>query len=332
MEGIAPRTVTPFLVATWLCLTAAPSRPAGEGANERGARIEFQRDDHQGRMQVLIDGREAFGYCYGGAVDLPHYFPVRSPSGKLLTIEQTEPYPHHRSVWFADTVRLEGRRRASFYNALYTRVTRDDPTSPFRDRIRHVEFLPATAEGGQAKIGMRLLWEMDLNVPVLDELRRMQIVALGQGEYFVDIMFTLTASYGDVAFESDAVHYAWPFVRMSPEFSVSQGGTITDSEGRTNQAQTNGQIARWVDDSNTVEGVTEGLAVFSHSDNDHPHRWLTRDYGTFGPRRSDDKSGKPFTLKRGESLVQRVGLLVHRGDVKGGRVAERYEQYIDGKL
>jgi hypothetical protein len=59
---------------------------------------------------------------------------------------------------------------------------------------------------------------------------------------------------------------------------------------------------------------------------------LTRDYGCFGPRRADARSGKKFTLKKGESLRQRVGVLVHRGDVKSGRVAERYSQYIEGKL
>jgi hypothetical protein len=58
-----------------------------------------------------------------------------------------------------------------------------------------------------------------------------------------------------------------------------------------------------------------------------PPAWLTRDYGTFGPRREAARNGKPFTLKKGESLSQRVALLIHRGDVKAGKVAERYEQY-----
>lgn len=61
-------------------------------------------------------------------------------------------------------------------------------------------------------------------------------------------------------------------------------------------------------------------------------KWFTRDYGTFGPRRPDAKSGTKFVLKRGESLSQRVGVLVHRGDVQEGRVAQRYQDYADGKL
>jgi hypothetical protein len=299
---------------------------------EEAARIEFNRDDAQGKMQVLIDGQEALVYCYGEGVDLPHYFPVRSPSGQSMTVQQTEPYPHHRSVWFADTVQLAGQRKVSFYNAFYSQVDPKDPKSPFRDRIRQVEFLLGKNEGNQAEIALRLLWEMDLQVPVLDELRQTRIVALGQGEYFVDLKFTLTASYGDVGFVSDGVHYAWPYVRMSPEFSVQKGGTITNSAGGVNQAGTNGKEARWADYSNTVAGQTEGLALFSHPDNPYPHQWVTRDYGCFGPRRADDRSGQPFTLKQGESLAQRVGILVHRGDVQSGRVAERYQRYVEGKL
>ena len=87
--------------------------------------------------------------------------------------------------------------------------------------------------------------------------------------------------------------------------------------------------ARWVDYSNTVGGITEGLAVFQWPDG-KPHRWLTREYGLVGPRRPDERSGKPFVLKKGESLSQRGGILVHKGDVRTGRVAQRYQQYVKG--
>ena len=71
------------------------------------------------------------------------------------------------------------------------------------------------------------------------------------------------------------------------------------------------------------------MAVFQWPDG-REHRWLTREYGTFGPRRPDDRSGKPFTLKKGESITQRVGVLVHKGDVAAGRVRERYWEIRPG--
>jgi len=331
--GAGPAAALAVVLAAALAPAPAAEDTGREAAQAAtAARIELKRDDDAGQLLVLIDGKEALGYQYAKYVDMAHYFPVRSPSGKLLTVQETEPYPHHRSIWFADAVQLEGRRKASFYMARSTRLDKNDPRSPCRDRIRHVAFLPDKISGNRADLGMKLLWEMDENVPVLDEARQLRLVALGKGEYFLDLTFAVTASYGDVKFVSDPTHYAWPYVRMHPQFSVEKGGgTITNSEGGINGAGTLMKPARWVDYSATVDGVTEGLAVFS-PDAKAPPRWFTRDYGTFGPRRPDEQSGKPFTLKKGESLKTRVGILVHSGDVKAAGVAGRYQGYVDGKL
>ena len=63
---------------------------------------------------------------------------------------------------------------------------------------------------------------------MLDETRKLRVVALDDGEYFVDLSWTLTAAHGDVTFRSDWVHYAWPYLRMNPAFSGQQGGIIVD--------------------------------------------------------------------------------------------------------
>ncbi len=306
---------------------------AGESADD-APQIQLEQKDATGTLHVMIDDKEAIVYQYGPKNDMAHYYPVRSPSGKSMTVQQTDPYPHHRSFWFADKVNLAGHRSVGFYSALYSKVDKNDPDSPFKDRIRHVEFAKEEVDQSKATVDAKLVWEMDLGkTPVLDELRQMQVVALGNGEYFLDLTFTLTAAYGDVSFTSDWVHYAWPYIRINKQFNVQDGGgTITSSEGGVNQKQTNGKPAKWMDYSCAVESETEGMAVFSHPSNGYPHKWLTRDYGTFGPRRIDEKSGKPFTLKRGESLAQRIGVLVHRGDVSVGRVTERYQKYVAGEF
>ena len=310
------------------------SRAMADDTADGSPKVQLKTKDATGELRVMIDGKEAIVYQCGPKNDMVHYYPVRSPSGKSMTVQKTDPYPHHRSFWFADKVNLAGHRSVSFYSALYSKTDKDDPDAPFNDRIRHLEFVKEETDQCKATVDDRLVWEMDLGkTPVLDELRQMRVVALGDGQYFLDLTFTLTASYGDVTFSSDWVHYAWPFIRMNKQFNVQDGGgTITSSEGGVNQKETNGKPAKWMDYSCEVEGQTEGLAVFSHPDNGYPHNWLTRDYGTFGPRRIDEKSGKPFTLKKGETLQQRVGILVHRGDAKTGKVAERYQKYVADEL
>jgi hypothetical protein len=291
--------------------------------------VTVRRDDAAGTLTVLVGGREAFVLQYGPAVDLPHYWPLRSPSGRNMLVQKTEPYPHHRSFWFADTVRTgAGERDLSFYNALYSgaKTGAGDYAAPFRERIRLVSFPKIEARNGRAEIVAELAWETD-GQPVLRERRELAVHSLGKGEYLLDLTWTLTAAAGDVRFVSDDVHYAWPFLRLDPVWSGEHGGRLTSDTGATGQEATNMKPALWIDYSNTVEGETEGVAVFQWPDG-REHRWLTREYGCFGPRRPDDRSGAPFTLKLGEALGQRVGVLVHRGDVASGRVRERYESYV----
>lgn len=311
------------------CAALGPAAQRSDGLEA----VRLERDDKAGRLRILIGGREALVYQYAANLDLPHYWPMMSPSGRNMLVEKTEPYPHHRAFWFADTVRPAGADRdVSFYNALYSGVKKEDGTyePPFRDRIRHKSFTMLKAKGPRAEVDEALVWEMDGSRPVLDERRRLVVHTLGDGEYLLDIQWTLTASRGDVAFVSDDVHYAWPYLRLDPAFSGQNGGTLTSDSGAVGEKATNMQPARWMDYSNNVGGTTEGVAVFQWPDG-RVHRWLTREYGTFGPRRPDERSGRPFTLKKGESISQHVGVLVHRGDVRTGRVGELYGRFIHGE-
>lgn len=296
--------------------------------------IALRCDEQAGQLTVTLDGREAIVYQFADTLDMPHLFPLRSPSGKSMTIQHAEDHPHHRSVWFADAVQLPAGQPVSFYTGIYSRVDKNDPNSPLGTRIRHVKFLAEDVGPKQATVTAQLIWETDEGkTPMADQTQTMRIVPLGDGEYLLDMTYKVVAAYGDVTFTSDAVHYAWPYVRVTPEFSVAQGGTVTDSEGRINEQQSHDQPSHWVDYTNTIDGKAEGVAMLLPIPPSEPApRWLVRNYGCFGPRRFDEKSGKPFTLKKGEAMEQRVGILVHSGDVRRGRVRERYEQYVGGTL
>ena len=294
--------------------------------------IALKRDDKAGTLTALIAGREAFVYRYGTDLDLPHIWPLNTPSGRDLLVEQTEPYPHHRSFWFADTVKLEGGRDVSVYNGLYSGIKKSDTAyeRPFKDHVRHVAFDRCEAKGDRAEIVERLVWEMDNTVPVLDEVRRTVVLSLGGGEYLLDITEELVSRYGEVTVVSDEVHYAWPFLRLNTKFSGTNGGVLLSDTGARGEKETNLKVARWIDYSNALDGKAEGVAILQWPDG-QDHKWLTREYGCFGPRRPDAVSGKPFILVKGTSVRQRVGVLVHSGDVTSGRIAERYKQYVDGQ-
>ena len=310
------------------------------GTVSAAERIAMKQDAAAGRIDILVDGRLAFAYRYGPAVDLAHYYPLLSPSGKNMLVQVTDPYPHHRSFWFVDRVQLDAGPVVNVYSAINRGEKKGvagaegrlAEQAPFPVGIRHAEVVDWKADGDEATLRKKLVWYHDGDKPLADEYRIVRIVALGKGEYLLDITFKLTAAHGDLTFHSDAVHYAWPYLRINKTFNGKDGGgTITNDRGATGQEATNMRPAKWVDYSNTVDGTTEGLAVFQWPDGKE-HKWLTREYGTFGPRRPDARSGKQFTVAKGDSITQHVGVLVHRGDVESGRVAERYEGFVGGEL
>jgi len=308
---------------------------ACSAANAQTSRVQLQRDDQASTLTVAVDGREALAYQYGQQYALPHYWPVRSPSGRLLTVQHPEPYPHHRSIWIADKLQVGGRPAVDFYHCWQNYVVEGDPSSGFRHFIRHQDFQQLDSENNTAVVRSTLRWIIDQTTPVIDESRTLRIVALEDGEYLFDLSWELKANDEAATFASDWVHYAWPYVRIHPEFSGEAGGKITDDQGRQGQEATNGKYANWIDYSNTVDGSTEGLAVFirpTGQSDGQEHKWLTREYGTFGPRRPDAQSGTRFVLQPSESLQGRVGILVHRGDATSGRVAQRYLQYLEDEL
>lgn len=292
---------------------------------------ELRRNDEVERLDILVDGREVLSYQYARQLAIPHFWPVRSPSGRMLTEQTPDPYPHHRSLWIADKIQASGTPAVDFYHCWKNYVKPNQPDSGFRHFMRHQRFDEMTADGDTASVAVTLQWIVQEDRPVLNDRRVFRVKALGDGEYLMDLTWQLTPTEQDVKFVSDSVHYAWPYVRIHPQFSGEQGGTMTNDRGQTGQKETNGQVARWMDYSNKVGETTEGLAVLVYPD-DEPHSWLTREYGTFGPRRAKQFSGTGFTLRLGESIGGRVGILVHRGNVQSGHVAERYQQYIEGKL
>ncbi len=255
----------PVVALFSLCLAATLAR-AGP------PRIDLQRGDSAGRLAVIIDGREAFVYQYAPTLDLPHYWPLNSPGGKNMLVEKTEPYPHHRSFWIADTVRFKGGREVSVYNGLYTGKKMDDGSyaPPFRDHVRHVKFTRLEAKGDRADIDAELLWKMDESMAVLRETRRLRVEALGGGEYFLDLVFVLTAAFGDVEFVSDEVHYAWPFLRLETRWSGDGGGHLISNAGAEGEEATN--LVRYrLEEGGAVLGAEE---VFRGPEQSYDNRWV----------------------------------------------------------
>jgi hypothetical protein len=257
-----------------------------------------------------------------------------------MTIDITEPFPHHRAFWVSENnVILEGaemKKPFANYSALYSGVKKTGEqwqSTPFTQRSKHLAFSNQKLSGNTFEVDETILW-LDGETKIADELRHYRFTALDNSEYFIDFSFKIVAAYGKLTIKCDLTHYSFPYIRMNKTFNVETGkGTITNSEGAVGQDVTDQKEAFWVDYSApTPDGGAEGLSCFLHPSQEPPHRWLTRNYGTWGPRHKTSQHNTTFEIPKDHSLNQRVGLLIHRGNVKTGNVVERYKDYCDGKL
>lgn len=303
---------------------AAPGRVA-----VRPGVLRIDRDDEHGRATVLTGDHEIIAWRYGREYAIPHWFPLRSPSGKDLVIQHPDPYPHHRAMWIADKVQLGDGPVVDFYHCFKNQLDAQDASKGYAHFIRQQGMPVCEVKDGKAVITAVLQW-LTSGKPVLDDERTLVVTPLADGEALLDLRWTLRAAHGPVTFHSDWVHYAWPYLRLHPQFSVARGGVLVDDVGRTGQDATNERHANWIDASGTVDGVTEGVAVFVPQDGGW-RKWLTRAYGCFGPRRDDARSGSRFTLGKGEELPGRVRIFVHRGDAVAAGVAARYRDFVEGR-
>jgi hypothetical protein len=297
-------------------------------------------DTEAGRTVVRQGDRELIAYEHGPNFAIPHFFPLTSPSGKLLIAQHPEPYPHHRALWLTDRVQLEGGPDVDFYHHWKNYVDKESPELGHLHVIRHDKMTSADVVNGVALVEAGLTWITNVldsdgtaikggGTPVLDQVMSLRVRDLGNGEALCDLTWALTASYGPVHFKSDWIHYGWPFLRISPPFAGDAGGVILSDTGARGQAETNGKYARWIDYSNVVEGIAEGVSVFIvPGPNGELPKWLTREYGTFGPRRVDAFSGTKFVLAEGESIHGRAGIFVHSGDESTARIDDRYNEYL----
>jgi hypothetical protein len=123
-------------------------------------------------------------------------------------------------------------------------------------------------------------------------------------------------------------------IRLAPQLD-SPGGSMVNSEGGKGEAQVWGKRANWVDVDGVIDGRKLGIAVFdSPKSFRHPTYWHARGYGLlaanpFGLKYflADPKQDGSYTVPAGKSIQFRYRVLIHEGNYKDARIAEKYKDY-----
>jgi hypothetical protein len=241
----------------------------------------------------------------------PYFWPVNGPaSGKSVTVESTEPYPHHNSIFF-------GCDKVNGGNYWQDTNRRGQIVS---QGIEIVE-----ADGDRVQFLDTCLWQQPKKDPVIRDVRRVTVSAPSDDLRIIDFAITMEALV-DIRIEK--TNHSLFSARMMPELSVQSGGTLVNAEGESAEEGTFGKASPWCDYSGERDGVTEGLAILQHPDNRwYPSPWFTRNYGFFSPTPMYWLEGDRFELPKGETLTLQYRVLVHTGTAEDAAIAQHFEAY-----
>jgi len=294
-----------------------------EGPTSDGVKLA----QREGQVEVAIWGRAFTTYHYGPEWARPFLYPLIGPYGLSMTRRLARPedkdmdHHHHRSFWVA-----------------YGDVNGVDNWSEMEGHgmTRHREFLGLEEGPVFGRICALGDWVSSEGRKVLEEVRDIRIYALPEDRRLVDMTVELKATEGDVTL-GDTKEGGIASLRVRPSMEARNGGRIENSYGAIGEREAWGRRASWCDYSGPVEGRWVGMALMDHPEGfRYPTYWHVRDYGLmtanpFGlsyfyndPNRRGD-----YTLRSGESIRFRYRLYIHVGDVREGRVAEKYHDFVN---
>lgn len=265
------------------------------------------------RIDVTIGEQFFTSYRFQPDEKYPFFFPVNGPvSGAGVTSMRNGQYPHHSSLFF-------GCDRVNGGNYWQEGLE--------RGRIISVGARIVEAKGERVVIEDECIWKRpDAEAPIMDR-RKIIISAPSPELYQLDFDIEMEMLI-DVTIQK--TNHSLFSARVDPDLTVKQGGVMINSEGKQGEKGTFGVGAAWIDCYGERKTGKEGIAIMQHPSNRwYPSPWFTRDYGFMSPTPMYwPENGKTTDLKKGEKIVLRYRVLIHKGDSQEAGIATLFEQYM----
>jgi hypothetical protein len=291
-------------------LVAGVVAAGGAGMAESPAgRVRARLDGD--KVVVTVEGTVFTCYKFGKGQKYPYFWPVSGPaSGKSITTETSEPYPHHHSLFFG-----------------CDRVNGGNYWQEGNDRGQIISQGPKLIESAGERVVFtdECLWKQPEEETIIRDVRRIVVAAPSKGLRFIDFAITLEPLADVRILKSNHALFS---ARVVPELSVKSGGTLVNAQGDKSEKGTFGVASEWCDYSGTREGVAEGVAILQHPGNRwYPARWFTRDYGFFSPTPMFWLEGDRLDIPKGQTLTLRYRVVVHAGNAESAGIEAIFASY-----
>jgi hypothetical protein len=264
------------------------------------------------RIDITAGGKFFTSYHFNPDEKYPFFFPLNAPqSGGSVTSMRNGIWPHHSSLFF-------GCDRVNGGNYWQEGLERGQIISL---GARIVE-----TGGERAVVEDECIWKRpDAEAPIIDR-RRITVTAPSEKIFQLDFDIEMEMLM-DVTIEK--TNHSLFSVRIDPDLSTEQGGTMVNAEGKETEKGTFGAASPWMDCYGTRKTGVEGIAIMQHPSNPwYPSPWFTRDYGFISPTPMYWPVNEKNThLKKGEKLTLHYRVIVHSGDTQQAGIAAAFERY-----
>jgi len=268
------------------------------------------------KINVSINSKYFTSYIFSSDEKYPFFYPVNGPvSGGSVTSMRNAIWPHHSSLFFGcDQVNggnywQEGLERGRIIS-------------------ENAEILK---QGGDTLIiTNECIWSRPGVVSPVKDTRIIKITSPDSTMNQIDVEIKMEMLI-DVTIKK--TNHSLFSARMAVDLAVTNGGTMVNAEGLTNEKDTFGKKSPWIDFYGKRGNGIEGLAILQHPSNPwYPSPWFTRDYGFMSPTPMYwPENGTENFMKKGTILVLKYRVLVHSGDTKQAKIAEAFEKYKNEK-
>ncbi len=264
------------------------------------------------RVIVKVGQQVVTEYRFAETQKYPYFYPVNGPqSGKSVTTESSEPYPHHHSLFF-------GCDKVNGGNYWQDTVGRGRIVS---QGVKVIE-----SGGDQVVLEDRCIWvREDAPSPVSDR-RLITVMAPSDTLRVIDFDIRIKPS---MTVEVERTNHSLFSARMVPELAVTGGGNLVNAQGDRSEKGTFGKASPWCHYSGAWPNTetVEGLAILQHPDNPRaPHPWFTRDYGFFSPSPLNFIDS-PVVFQPGGEIRLQYRVIVHAGALDPGYLDFLYETW-----
>jgi len=308
---------TRFVVVLLIVIGACSFSSAEVDTNVQTELQKVTAKLEKNHIAVTVGGKPFTCYKFEPSQKYPYFWPVNGPaSGKSVTTETSQPYPHHHSLFFG-----------------CDRVNGGNYWQESNERGQIVSQGPKLIETSSGRVVFtdECFWRQPGTEPIIRDLRRVTITAPNKDLRLIDFEIAIEPLTDISILKTNHSLFS---ARTVPELSVKSGGTLVNAEGKTGEKGTWGIASPWCDYFGTRDGITEGIAIMQHPKNRwFPSKWFTRDYGFFSPTPMYWLKDGRLDLTKGQKLTLRYLVVVHTGDTKTASIQKIFIRYrLSSKL